>query len=120
MSAGGPSTWDISPIFKGIGYSSTVMVFYSNLFYIVLLAYSIYYMIMSFNSTLPWDSCENTWNTANCITPFEHSLSPQLNTSNFSVLTTKSSADEFWELNVLRRTGSFDEIGEIRWPLLIC
>jgi len=120
MSAGGPSTWEISPIFKGIGYSSAVMVFYGNIFYIVLLAYSLYYMIMSFNSILPWASCENTWNTANCITPYEHFLSSQLNISNSSMLATKSSADEFWELNVLRRTGSFDEIGGIRWPLFIC
>ena len=118
MSQGGPGTWNISPIFKGIGYASAVMAYLSNLFYIVLLAYSLYFLGMSFNTVLPWASCDNWWNTENCVTPFEHTLDHALD--NKSIDTMKSSADEFWQLNVLRITNSFDEIGGIRWELLVC
>lgn len=118
MSRGGPGTWNISPIFKGIGYASAVMAYLSNLFYIVLLAYSLYFLGMSFNTVLPWASCDNWWNTENCVTPFEHTLDHALD--NKSIDTMKSSAEEFWQLNVLRITNSFDEIGGIRWELLVC
>lgn len=115
MSKGGPSTWGVSPIFKGLGFSSAVMCFLCDLYYIVLLAWSIYYLLMSLRFELPWASCDNWWNTENCITPFQnhHDI-------NKTIEQVKSSTDEFWQLNVLRKTDSFEEIGGIRWELFVC
>jgi len=47
----------------GIGIATTVIVFLLNVYYIVVLAWSIYYLYMSMTSVLPWSHCNNTWNT---------------------------------------------------------
>ena len=89
MSQGGLGVWKISPIFKGIGYATTVMAFWLNTYYIVVLAWALYYFFLSFNVTLPWTSCDNVWNTNNCIETYSISNI----STNMSVLST----DEFWE-----------------------
>ena len=47
----------------GIGVATTVIVFLLNIYYIVVLAWSIYYLYMSMTWVLPWSHCNNTWNT---------------------------------------------------------
>lgn len=53
-------------MFSGIGWATTVIVFFLNCYYNVILAWAFYYMFASFTSSLPWDSCDNYWNTDNC------------------------------------------------------
>lgn len=57
---------------SGLGYSSMVIVFFCNTYYIMVLAWGFYYLIKSFNSTLPWSTCDNEWNTPSCIENFRH------------------------------------------------
>lgn len=118
MSQGGIGIWGVSPVFKGIGYGTTLMAFWLNTSYIVVLAWALYYLFMSFTYELPWDSCENSWNTPNCITPYMMNAN---NTLNQSVIdASKSSVDEFWQLNVLKMTDSMDNVGALRWELALC
>ena len=47
------------------------MVFYCNLYYIVVLAWALYYLFASISaastgSDLPWATCGNDWNTPDC------------------------------------------------------
>ena len=49
--------------YAGVGIATTVIVFLLNVYYIVVLAWSIYYLYMSMTSVLPWSHCNNTWNT---------------------------------------------------------
>ena len=49
--------------FEGIGYATIVIVFYLNIYYIVVLAWDLVYLFMSLRSTLPWSTCDNDWNT---------------------------------------------------------
>uniref|UniRef100_A0A671QKU7 Transporter n=1 Tax=Sinocyclocheilus anshuiensis TaxID=1608454 RepID=A0A671QKU7_9TELE len=72
MKAGSINVWNIAPLFKGLGYASMVIVFFCNTYYIMVLAWGFYYLIKSFNSTLPWSTCDNPWNTENCIEIFRH------------------------------------------------
>ena len=48
---------------QGIGIATTVIVFLMNAYYIVILAWDVYYMVLAFNTTLPWSHCDNYWNT---------------------------------------------------------
>jgi len=41
-----------------------------NVYYIVILAWAIFYFFMSMRATLPWASCDNLWNTATCVNPY--------------------------------------------------
>lgn len=48
---------------SGMGYGSQVVVLYSSIYYIIILAWAFLYLFFSFRSELPWASCRNSWNT---------------------------------------------------------
>uniref|UniRef100_A0A3B5MJ75 Transporter n=1 Tax=Xiphophorus couchianus TaxID=32473 RepID=A0A3B5MJ75_9TELE len=63
-SQGGITCWrKISPLFEGLGYGTQVIVTLLNFYYIIVLAWGIFYLYYSFSWDLPWSSCNNTWNT---------------------------------------------------------
>uniref|UniRef100_A0A3Q4HID6 Transporter n=1 Tax=Neolamprologus brichardi TaxID=32507 RepID=A0A3Q4HID6_NEOBR len=114
---GGITCWKkICPLFEGLGYCCEVVVLYSSIYYIIILAWAFLYLFSSFNSELPWESCKNSWNTETCVefdgkadyfnmTVYENATSP---------------VREFWERRVLNITGSINELGNIRWELALC
>ena len=53
-------------IMTGIGFATTIIVSLVNIYYNIILAWAFYYLFSSFTSSVPWDSCHNWWNTANC------------------------------------------------------
>ncbi|KAG9472196.1 sodium- and chloride-dependent GABA transporter 2-like [Eleutherodactylus coqui] len=114
-SQGGVTAWRrICPIFEGIGYSSQVIVILLNFYYIIVLAWAFFYLFNSFTSDLPWASCNQSWNTENCI-DFHKSNS----THNMTINGT-SSVIEFWEKRVLNISDGIDHIGSLRWELALC
>uniref|UniRef100_A0A3Q3J385 Transporter n=1 Tax=Monopterus albus TaxID=43700 RepID=A0A3Q3J385_MONAL len=63
-SEGGITCWrKISPLFEGLGYGTQVIVTLLNFYYIIVLAWGIFYLAFSFSQDLAWSSCNNTWNT---------------------------------------------------------
>lgn len=76
----------LCPILKGVGYSTMVIVFLLDIYYCIILAWTIMYLIFSFVKLpdLPWSSCgktllffknylilkhllaDNPWNTQHC------------------------------------------------------
>lgn len=52
-----------SPTPEGIGLASVVIESYLNVYYIIILAWALFYLFSSFTSELPWTTCTNTWNT---------------------------------------------------------
>lgn len=51
--------------FTGMGYAGQMIIFYGSISYIVILAWGFLYLFSSFSDTLPWATCNNTWNTGN-------------------------------------------------------
>lgn len=49
----------------GIGYGGQLIILYSCMTYIIILSWSLLYLVFSFSSELPWSSCNNYWNTGN-------------------------------------------------------
>ncbi|CAF1271275.1 unnamed protein product [Didymodactylos carnosus] len=82
------TVWNkVCPMLKGIGYSITV----------------------------PWTSCNNTWNTPNC---YSISQSDSISINNQSC----SSANEYYERRMLQsqKSTGINDLGSLRWGLVGC
>uniref|UniRef100_A0A8D3DPI6 Transporter n=1 Tax=Scophthalmus maximus TaxID=52904 RepID=A0A8D3DPI6_SCOMX len=116
-SLGGVSAWRaICPLFGGLGYASQVIILHGCVYYIVILAWALYYLAHSFQAELPWSHCNNTWNTESCVS-FGLNL-----TANASSLPENATSPvmEFWEREVLRLSSNLDELGPVSWKLALC
>ncbi|XP_056292682.1 sodium- and chloride-dependent GABA transporter 2-like [Pseudoliparis swirei] len=115
-SQGGITCWrKICPLFEGLGYGSQVVVLYTGMYYIIILAWSFLYLFSSFKSELPWATCRNSWNTDGC---FEHGDNQTSSLHLYGNST--SSVVEFWERRILGLSGGIEKIGNVRWDLALC
>ncbi|KAF4532509.1 hypothetical protein B566_EDAN007624 [Ephemera danica] len=132
LTIGGLGVFRIAPIFKGIGYAAAVMSCWMNIYYIVILAWAIFYFFMSFRSDLPWRTCSNIWNTYKCVNPYERDnltcWDQMYNSSSFDRIcavndynvSMKEMSDpvkEFWERRALQISEGIEHVGSLRWEL---
>ncbi|XP_030634857.1 sodium- and chloride-dependent GABA transporter 2-like [Chanos chanos] len=116
-SLGGVSAWrSICPLFGGLGYASQVIILHSCVYYIVILAWAVFYLASSFSSQLPWAHCNNTWNTAACV----EFGGQNLTANGTSPVNATSPVMEFWEREVLNLSSRMDELGSVNWRLALC
>ncbi|KAL4221042.1 hypothetical protein ACF0H5_019304 [Mactra antiquata] len=112
------------------------------------MAWTLYYLVMSFSAKLPWSHCGNTWNTEACysrVTFYSDDANTTLNSSNvladvgynssnvstlgnnssimangsLNEVERKTATEEFWERNVLELTNGVEEPGQLRWQLVL-
>ncbi|XP_009678146.2 sodium- and chloride-dependent GABA transporter 2 isoform X3 [Struthio camelus] len=115
-SQGGVTAWRrICPLFEGIGYASQVIVMLLNFYYIIVLAWALFYLFSSFTIDLPWGSCDHEWNTGSCM-EFQKTNST-LNVTNENAT---SPVIEFWERRVLKISDGIQHLGSLRWELALC
>lgn len=145
-SQGGVTSWNTVPLFKGIGGANVVILTFLNTYYTVIMAWALYYMIMSFNSVVPWSKCDNEWNTEYCFIPgvdqlknctnvtsddFTTEVSTTLPTSDVTEFGNATCIDpslrvsstvEFWERKILQihLSSGIDDLGGINWQLTLC
>ncbi|XP_050982951.1 sodium- and chloride-dependent GABA transporter 2-like [Labeo rohita] len=106
----------LCPLAEGIGYAGQLTLLYNCTYYIIILAWALFYLFFSFSSQLPWASCNNTWNTDDCLNHAETNL-----TLNWTTLIHSTpAATEFWERRVLSLSGGIEEVGKINWEILLC
>ncbi|XP_013385676.1 sodium- and chloride-dependent taurine transporter [Lingula anatina] len=130
MSQGGIGVWKLVPLFQGIGYAATVIVFSLNVYYNVILTWAFYYFFASFTSVLPWATCGNAWNTIHCRMHYDvtNSTNATLNASqsvgNDTMFSNKTkgvdSVTEYWERKVLQISTGINAMGTIKWDLALC
>ncbi|XP_076608398.1 sodium- and chloride-dependent betaine transporter-like [Chaetodon auriga] len=112
----------LCPLAKGMGYSLIVIQLYAR-FYSIVLAWAFVYLIYCFRDPLPWTTCNNPWNTDRCV-DLTSTNGTAIHSSNLtgnwtSGNLTKSSVSEFWERGLLSMSGGIEEIGTVRWELLL-
>ncbi|XP_036721873.1 sodium- and chloride-dependent GABA transporter 2 isoform X2 [Balaenoptera musculus] len=115
-SQGGITAWrKICPIFEGIGYASQTIVILLNIYYIIVLAWALFYLFSSFTTDLPWGSCRHDWNTEHCVEFQRPSSSVNVSSENAT-----SPVIEFWERRVLKISDGIQHLGNLRWELALC
>lgn len=145
---GAITCWErICPLFKGIGWAVVLIAFYTDFFYNVIIAWSLHFFFASFTSTLPWETCDNDWNTEHCYegmldppevtknvtnssVPFNSTddiilLSNRTSvnvTSNATEVLRVSPAHEYFERGMLQlhKSGGIFAVGEVNWQLTLC
>uniref|UniRef100_H3AQG6 Solute carrier family 6 member 8 n=1 Tax=Latimeria chalumnae TaxID=7897 RepID=H3AQG6_LATCH len=112
----------------GLGYASLVITFLCNCYIVLLLVWAVYYLIHSFTKTLPWASCNNTWNSFDCMEVFQgdQCVNSTFSNSTFRNMTCmeleekQSPIIEFWQNKVLKISSGLDEPGALNWELALC
>lgn len=107
------------PILKGVGYATMTIVFFLDIYYCIIIAWTLFYLINSFVSIpdLPWGSCGNWWNSDRCFDP-DHDSPIYPNGTRIMLNMTKSPVEEYWDRRVLRITDSMEDLGGLNWELL--
>jgi solute carrier family 6 amino acid transporter-like protein 5/7/9/14 len=54
-------------IFPGVGIGMVIVSGLVCVYYNVIVAWTLYYLFMSFRAVLPWSTCGNWWNTDHCL-----------------------------------------------------
>ncbi|XP_051891270.1 sodium- and chloride-dependent GABA transporter ine isoform X2 [Pristis pectinata] len=96
----------ICPLLKGVGMATVAISFIMCTYYILIISWALYYLVSSFQSPLPWHSCNNTWNHPETCTD-SHTINN----------TTDSASQQFFDYQVLQKTSGLDNLGNIRWEL---
>ncbi|CAG4981033.1 unnamed protein product [Parnassius apollo] len=101
----------ICPLFKGAGLASVVISFLMSTYYAVIIAWAIYYFFTSFKSEVPWASCSNRWNNAQCWVPSHNHTKPN---------GSQTPTEQFFEKKVLNMSDGIEFPGGMRWELAAC
>uniref|UniRef100_A0A667YNE8 Transporter n=1 Tax=Myripristis murdjan TaxID=586833 RepID=A0A667YNE8_9TELE len=115
---GGITCWrKICPLFQGIGYGGVVIMLYTVMYYIVILAWAFLYLFFSFNAELPWSNCNNTWNTGThiCYVNIMFRLLRFWRTVSYTYVYIY-----IFRRRILGLSGGIEELGSIRWDLAGC
>ncbi|XP_002736305.1 sodium-dependent noradrenaline transporter-like, partial [Saccoglossus kowalevskii] len=107
------------------GLAVVLISYYVALYYNVIIAWSFYFLFSSFTLTLPWTSCNNTWNTEYC---YDGSFNESWVATREGAYTFVSKengispAAEFYERGVLEKhlSNGIDDIGSVKWQLALC
>eukprot|EP00057_Strongylocentrotus_purpuratus_P007964 XP_011662438.1 PREDICTED: sodium- and chloride-dependent taurine transporter-like [Strongylocentrotus purpuratus] len=147
----GPVTaWGmISPLFKGIGCAGLVIQVFLDTYYVVIMAWGLYYLLFSFNAVLPYSTCSNDWNTPCCfvqaakekvidvdtngsmtrdtMTGINGTMATMMSGSFFNMSEecpngTTSPTVEFWNRKVLQihLSEGIHDVGAVSWQLFLC
>uniref|UniRef100_A0A6P7FST3 Transporter n=1 Tax=Diabrotica virgifera virgifera TaxID=50390 RepID=A0A6P7FST3_DIAVI len=137
----------LCPILKGVGYASMTIVFFLDVYYCVIIAWTLFYIFSSFSSTLPWSECEmllsdirmslvrdamsthqirsvnNNSNTLgqwwNSENCFVKDNTTTFNVSSIISRNSSSAVEEFFDRRVLSITSGLEDIGGFQWHLFI-
>ncbi|CAB3370461.1 Hypothetical predicted protein [Cloeon dipterum] len=111
----------LCPILGGAGYATMTIVFLLDVYYCIIIAWTLFYLINTFTQLpdLPWQRCGNWWNTDRCYEGSENTTATEI-VRNQLANQTNTPVEEFWEKRVLMITDGIHDLGGIQWELLGC
>ncbi|XP_039611013.1 sodium- and chloride-dependent GABA transporter ine [Polypterus senegalus] len=96
----------VCPLLKGVGMATVAISFIMCTYYNVIITWALYYLLSSFQSPLPWQSCNNTWNV-------KENCTDQMTNSTMA----STASQQFFNYKVLEKTSGVEESGGLRWEL---
>lgn len=100
-------------LFAGLGLSITLLAYIGFLYYMVILAWVLYFVAMCFMPILPWTTCDNSWNTISCLPLFTET---DENVTNLTSMATSSNVsgylatEEFWRSGFINETAKGTDV----------
>merc|ERR1712227_45960 len=120
------------PIVKGLGYTMVVISLLIGCYYNIIITYTLRYLFDSLKSLstgqLPWENCENSWNTEKCMDVQRLDMcnsgnQTRINGFNFdctaNATSRQSPSEQYWKFSVLEQSASIEEIGGLKTDLVI-
>ncbi|XP_016846984.1 sodium-dependent proline transporter isoform X2 [Anolis carolinensis] len=119
-SLGPLAVWKISPLFKGVGMATILIVSLVAIYYNMIIAYVLFYLFASLTNNLPWQYCGNWWNTDLCLD--HHVMRTGNGAVPLNLSNTVSPSEEYWSRYVLhiQESSGIGDPGAIRWNLCLC
>uniref|UniRef100_A0A8C9T194 Transporter n=1 Tax=Scleropages formosus TaxID=113540 RepID=A0A8C9T194_SCLFO len=99
----------VCPLLKGVGLATVAISFIMCTYYNVIITWALYYLFSSFQSPLPWENCNNTWNSVVCN---DHRVAHCGNSGDVD-------HHSLFSYKVLERTAGVGDPGTIRWELIL-
>ncbi|KAK3101975.1 hypothetical protein FSP39_007759 [Pinctada imbricata] len=139
----GPTTcWQFAPLFKGIGVAMVICSGMVSIYYNMIITWAILYFFRSFTTDLPWATCDNVWNSADCslkLPQIDCTISQGVKYKNgtcysneefkgiwndtlFTNVTGRKRvlpAEEYWSNSFLSISDGIDNIGLPKWDLAL-
>jgi len=119
----------LCPLLKGVGIATMVLVFFLDIYYCVIIAWTVFYMVATFSAipNLPWDTCDGWWNTEYCYRAVDNMTANDAAIKNHTQTIfhghnkTTSPVEEFWERRVLQQNEGLEfGLGNVQWELAAC
>jgi len=121
----------LCPMLKGVGVATMTVVFFLDIYYCIIIAWTFFYLIATFTSIpeLPWNTCDGWWNTEFCFKAHDNVTENQIEMANHTMVydnathtnKTFSPVEEFWDHRVLRMNKGIEHgLGELNLELVGC
>ncbi|CAH0564756.1 unnamed protein product [Brassicogethes aeneus] len=111
----------LAPILKGVGYGQLIGTICVATYYCSLMGISLFYLVNSFTSDLPWSECNPAWNHSTGGYLGTYQCVPSNQDSSVTGNLTMSSAELYFRIDVLKETTTITEgIGVPDWQLTLC
>jgi solute carrier family 6 amino acid transporter-like protein 5/7/9/14 len=123
-SLGPIAIWNMNPLLKGLGFSMVITNLMIAMYYNVIISWCIYYLFASMTDKLPWETCDNLWNTMYCMeTKNFRNISENYTLENNETvprMSLKSPSEEYYYRKVLQMSDDVGNTGTIVWELALC
>jgi len=117
----------ICPMLKGVGIATMAVVFFLDIYYCVIIAWTFFYLFATFSELpgLPWDTCDGWWNSEACFKGSENTTESKLRLENFTAMlghnATLTPVEEFWQNRVLQQNKGLEYgLSGMQWELVGC
>eukprot|EP00081_Caenorhabditis_elegans_P017288 NP_497416.4 Sodium-dependent acetylcholine transporter [Caenorhabditis elegans] len=132
------SVWKVVPLFKGIGFAQVTISGFFAVFFNIISAWTLFYLINSFSFSIPWSNCANSWSGENCTLGTRIQCKEMNGTLlvNGSCIVEHASSNEttviplhdlgsipslkYFQNDVLMLSKGVDDFGTLNWYLGLC